>query len=105
MTFKQLNEIVKTADEQHITKELQRIGYTDCKTHPVYTHIGLVDLFNGELSETKYYKNKQTGHKLTGSIITGVKGYEQLEFVLININDEQHHFPIDMWIWAKEIER
>lgn len=102
MTFKQLNEIVETTDEQHIAEELQRLGYTDCKTHPVYTHISLVDLLKGKLKETKYYKNKQTAHKLTGGIVTGVKGYEQLEFVLVTISDEQHHFPIDMWIWAKE---
>lgn len=105
MTLKQLTEIIRTADEQHITEELQRLGYIDCKTHPTYTHISLVDLFNGELKETKFFKNKQTGHKISGGITTGVKGYEQLEFVLININDKAHKFPIDMLIWAKEIER
>ncbi len=39
-----------------------------------------------------------------GGIFTQVKGYEQLEFIVININDDKHKFPIKMLVWAKEIK-
>lgn len=103
MTLTELTTIVKTADEKAIKGELKRLGYIDCAKHKQYTHISLTVLFGGDLQETDDYPNSKGKRTYQGGIITAVKGYEQLEFVIVNINDDKHHFPIKLLIWAKEI--
>lgn len=105
MTLPQLTTIIRTADEKAIKSELKRLGHIDCAKHKQYKHISLTDLFNGDLQETDDYPDNKGKRTYQGGIFTAVKGYEQLEFVIVNINDDKHHFPIKMLIWAKEIER
>lgn len=103
MTLTELTTIIKTADEKAVKSELKRLGYIDCAKHKQYKHISLTDLFDGNLQETDDYPDSK-GNIYQGGIFTAVKGYEQLEFVIVNINDKKHSFPIKLLIWAKEIE-
>lgn len=105
MTLTQLTEIIRTADQKAITKQLLELGYIDCKKHKQYKHINLVELFKGNDVETDEYPDSNGKRTYQGGIFTQVKGYEQLEFIVVNINDNKNTFPIDMLIWAKEMER
>lgn len=105
MTLTQLTEIIRTADKKAITKQLKELGYIDCKKHKEYGKISLDTLFDGKLQETEEYTNSKGKRRYQGGIITQVKGYEKLEFVLVNINDDKNTFPVDMLIWAGEIEK
>lgn len=104
MTLTELTTIIRTADQKAITKQLRELGYIDCKKHKQYKHISLVDLFEGNDVETDEYLDSKGKRTYQGGIFTQVKGYEQLEFIVVNINDNKNTFPIDMLIWAKEIE-
>lgn len=103
MQIKQLDEIIKIADENAIKSELKRLGYIDCAKHKQYKHISLTDLFNGDLQETDDYADRKGKRTYQGGIFTAVKGYDQLEFVIVNLNDDKHHLPIKLLILAKEI--
>ncbi len=103
MTLAQLNEIVVSADKKAITKQLKELGCFDCKKHREYSKINLETLFDGELRETEEFPDGKNKRLYQGGIITQVNGYEQLEFVLININDNKNAFPIDILIWAKAV--
>lgn len=104
MKLKQLIEIIKTANENAIKSELNRLGYINCARHKQYKRISLTDLFNGDLQETDDYADNKGNRTYQGGIFTQVKGYEQLEFIIVNINDDKHPFPIKMLVWAKEIK-
>lgn len=104
MTKEELTEIVKLADKKKIEAELNRRGYVDCERHKEYKHIGLDVLLNGDLIETDEFPDAKNKRRYQGGIVTNVIGYEQLEFIIININDDKHKFPIEMLIWAKELK-
>ena len=103
MTKEELTEIVKLADEKKIETEFNRRGYVDCEKHREYKHIGLDVLFNGDLTETDEFPDAKNKRRYHGGIVTNVSGFEQLEFIIININDDKHKFPIEMLIRAKEL--
>lgn len=105
MTLEQLTPIISQADKKTITSELKRLGYIDCAKHKKYKHISLTDLFDGDLQETDDCPDSKGKLTYQGGIFTAVKDYEQLEFVIVNINDNKHHFPVKILIWAKEIEQ
>lgn len=104
MTLEQLTEIIKLTEKVCIISRLTKLGYIDCKKHKEYCKISLTTLFDGDLQETEEYANSKGKRRYQGGIITQVKGYEQIEFIIVNINDDKNTFPIDMLIWAKEIE-
>ena len=104
MTLIELTDIIRMADEKAVNSELKRLGYIDCAKHKQYKHISLRDLFDGNLQETSDYPDSKGKRTYQGGIFTAVNGYEQIEFVIVNINDKKHPFPIKMLIWAKEIE-
>lgn len=103
MTLPELTNIIRTADEKAITSKLKRLGYINCAKHKQYKHISLTILFGGDLQETDDYLDSKGKRTYQGGIITAVKDYEQLEFVMVNINDNKHPFPIKLLILAKEI--
>lgn len=102
MDISQLTEIVAAANKRQIRNRLKTLGYTDCKKHKVYKHINLEVLFKGDLQETETFPDGKGKRTYQGGIFTNVKGFEQLEFIIININDDKNVFPVDMLIWAKE---
>ena len=105
MTPEQLTEIIRTADKKEITKKLLTLGYFDCKKHKELRKLPIETLFKGKLEETATFPDKKGKRTYQGGIFTEVKGFEQLEFIIVNINDHKNTFPIDMLIWAKEIKR
>lgn len=102
MTLQQLTEIIRTADKKTITKQLKELGYIDCKKDKKLRYLSIETLFKGNLEETDAFPDSKNKRTYQGGIFTQVKGYEQLEFVIVNINDDKNTFPIDMLIWAKE---
>lgn len=102
MTLTELNKIIRTANEKAIKSKLKGLGYIDCTKQKEYKYISIVDLFKGNSQETEEYPSCKSKRTYQGGIFTQVKGYEQLEFIVININDDKHKFPIKMLIWAKE---
>ncbi len=104
MTLTQLTEIIRTGNKKAITRQLKELGYIDCKKHKEFSRISLNTLFDGDLQETEEYADSKGKRRYQGGIITQVKGYEHLEFVLVSINNDKNTFPIDMLIWTKEIE-
>lgn len=104
MTLTELTSIISTADQKTITSRLKELGYIDCKKHEQYKHIKLTDIFLGNDIETNEYPNPKGTRRYQGGIFTQVKGYEQMEFILINMNDNKNVFPIDMLIWAKVLD-
>lgn len=105
MTLAQLTVIIRTADKKAITKQLKELGYIDCKKHKEYSKISLTTLFDGDLQETEEYADSKGKRRYQGGIVRNVPSYEQLEFILVNINDDKNTFPVDMLIWTKEIEK
>lgn len=105
MTITELTTIIKKSNEKAIISELKGLGYVNCEKHKKYKYISIVDLFKGNSQETEEYSANKGKRTYQGGIFTQVKGYEQLEFIVININDDKHKFPIKMHIWAKEITR
>ena len=104
MTITELTDIIKIAEKKQITKQLIEHGYFDCKKHKKLHNLSLETLFKGNLEETETFPNDNDKRTYQGGIFTQVKGYEQIEFIIVNINDHKNTFPIDMLIWAKEIE-
>lgn len=103
MTLPQLTEIIRTADKKAITKQLKELGYIDCKKDKQLRYLSIETLFKGNLEETDTFPDSKNKRTYQGGIFTQVKGYEQLEFIIVNINDHKNTFPINMLIWAKEI--
>lgn len=104
MNIENLTEIIRLANTRKINKQLEELGYINCAKHKQYKYISLVDIFKGDSQETEVFSDCKGKLTYEGGIITNVQGYEQLEFILININDDKHPFPIKMFVWAKEIE-
>ena len=102
MTIQQLTEIIRIADKKAITKQLKELGYVDCKKDKELRHLSLVNLFEGELEETDTFSDDKNKFTYEGAILTQVKGYEQLEFVIVNINNSKKVFPVDLLIWTQK---
>ena len=105
MTIRQLTEIIRIADKQAITKQLKELGYIDCKKDKELSHLSLVSLFKGELEETDTFSGDKNKFTYEGAIISQVKGYEQLEFVIVNINKSKKVFPVDLLIWTQKNDK
>lgn len=103
MTLPELTTIIRTADKKQITNQLKALGYFDCKKDKQLRNLSLETLFRGELEETDTFPDSKNKRTYQGGIFTQIKGYEQHEFIIVNINDRKNTFPIDMLIWAKEI--
>lgn len=105
MTLEQLTEIIRTADKKTIIRQLRELGYFDCKKHKELRKLPIETLFKGKFEETDTFSDRKGKRTYQGAIFTQVKGYEQFEFLVVNINDHKNVFPIDMLIWAKEIKQ
>ena len=105
MTLEQLTTIIQITDKKQITKQLKELKYIDCKKDKKLQKLSIETLFKGELKETETFHDSNSKRTYQGGIFTQVKDYEQIEFVVVNINDKKDTFPIDMLILAKEIEK
>lgn len=105
MILELLSPIIKTANKKQIKKHLKAFGYIDCKKDRNLRNLSIETLFKGELKETQTFPDNKGKRTYQGGIFTNVKSYERLEFIIININNNENIFPIDMLIWAKEVKK
>ena len=104
MTLEQLTEIVRTADQKAITNQLLALGYFDCEKHKELRKLPIETLFKGKLEETETFPDRKNKRTYQGAIFTQVNGYEQFKFLVVNVGDNKNVFPIDLHIYAKEVQ-
>ena len=114
MTLQQLTEIIRTADKKAITKQLKELGYTYCNNNRKLRNVGIVDLVLAIKEATDDFPDTDRKHLYNGRICGTVKGYENYEFVFVNLYDikpssdpfdnEETAIQTEMLIWAKEIK-
>lgn len=91
MTIKKLTEIINCANNSEIRKQLQQLGYIDCRTDKgKLGSVNISFLFSGDM------KNTPTIGTHKGTIITAVNGYDNCEFIVIVDNNK------NILIYAKE---
>lgn len=115
MTLSELTNIIKVADHKVIMNELKRLGYTYCNEHRKLGKIGIVPLIQAATRETENFTDSERKHLYNGRICGTVKGYENYEFVYVNIfnikqssdpfDEEETAIPTEMLIFAKEIRQ
>lgn len=115
MTLPELTTIIRKADEKAIKSELKRLGYIYCNEHKKLGKVGIVPLVQEVKAETEDFIDTQHKHLYNGRICGTVKGYENYEFVYVNVFDikpstdpfdnEETAIQTEMLIFAKEIER
>lgn len=115
MTQRQFIEIIETANQETIKKRLKESGYVFCNQDSKLGKVGIVELVQAVEFETEDFIDK--GHKrlFNGRICGIVKGYENYEFLYVNVYDikpsadpfdkEETAIQIAMLIWAKEIAK
>lgn len=112
MTLTELTTIIRTADKKKITAELKQLGYILCNKSRKLGKVGLVELVQAITQETQDVADSANKRLYNGRICGTVKGYENYEFVIVNIyninpsidpfDDEETAIQTDMLIWAKE---
>ena len=112
MDISQLTEIVATANKEQIKTQLKALGYTCCNNDRKLGKVGIVELVNAVKFETEDFTDADRKHLYNGRICETVKGYENYEFVYINVfeiklstdpfDDEETAIQTEMLIWAKE---
>ena len=112
MDLSQLTEIVATANKEQIENRLKALGYTCCNNDRNLGKVGIVELVNAVNFETEDFTDADRKHLYNGRICGTVKGYENYEFVYINVfkikpstdpfDDEETAIQTEMLIWAKE---
>lgn len=80
MGLEQLTEIIRTADQKAITKQLKELGYTFCNKDKELRKLSIETLFKGKFEETDTFPDRKGKRTYQGAIFTQVKGYEQFEF-------------------------
>lgn len=108
MELERLTEIIKTTKAGVIKKSLKKLGYIDCAKDKEMRHINLCDIMGGEAVTTEVFPTANGKREFYGDICTKVKGYEDLEFVIVNINkiykDKDLSFPYKMFAFAKKVQ-
>lgn len=115
MTLEQLTTIIKTSNQKDITAELKQLGYTYCNKDKRLGKVSIVELVNAIKHETEDFTDSEHKHLYNGRICYGVKGFENYEFILVNVfdikpstdpfDDEETAIQTEMSIFAKGIER
>lgn len=113
MTKVELTEIVKLADKTAIDSELEKRGYIYCNEHKKLGKVSIVPLMQRVIDETEDYADSERKHLYNGRICGKVKGYENYEFIYVNVfdikpsadpfDDEETAMQTSMLIWAKEL--
>lgn len=87
MTKEELAAIVKLANRSAIESELEKLGYIHCNKHEKLGKVGVVELVQSVTAETADFTDNEHKHLYNGRICGTVKGYEDYEFVYINVYD------------------
>ena len=112
MKIEQLDEIIKTANKHDISNRLKELGYVFCNNDRKLGKLSIIELIRAIKYETEDFDDKQHKHLYNGRICETVKGYENYEFVIVNVYDiKMSTNPFDctetaiqteMLIWAKK---
>lgn len=115
MTLQQLTEIIRTANKKALIKQLKELDYTLCNDDRKLGNVGIVELVQAIKGKTEDFADTERKHLYNGRICGTVKGYENYEFIIVNVYDikpstdpfdnEETAIQTEMLIWAKEIER
>ena len=115
MTIHQLTEIIKIAEKKAIIRQFKELGYTFCNKDRKLGKIDIVELIQAIKCESEDFSDDECRHLFNGRICKAINGYENYEFVLVNVydikpstdpfNNEETAIQTEMLIWAKEIER
>lgn len=113
MNIEELAEIVKLADVKAFEAKLKPLGYTYCNTNKKLGKVSVVELVQSVIAETANFTDNDHKHLYNGRICGTVNGYENYEFVYINVydikpsqdpfDDEETAIQTSMLIWAKEL--
>ena len=113
MTKEELTGIVKLADKTAIDTELEKCGYIYCNGHKKLGKVGIVSLVQSVIGETEDYTDDERKHLYSGCICGSVTGYENYEFIFVEIYDikistdpfenEEIARQTRMDVWAKEL--
>ena len=113
MTKEELTGIVKLADKTAIDTELEKCGYIYCNGHKKLGKVGIVSLVQSVIGETEDYTDDERKHLYGGCICLSVTGYENYEFIFVEIYDikistdpfenEEIARQTRMDVWAKEL--
>lgn len=113
MTKEELTEIVKLADKTAIDSELEKCGYIYCNGHKKLGKVGIVSLVQSVIGETEDYTDDERKHLYSGCICGNVTGYENYEFIFVEVYDikistdafdnEEIARQTRMDVWAKEL--
>lgn len=113
MTIEELNKIIGLADESAISTRLRENGYLFCNEDEKLGKVGIMELVHAITAETEEICDEKRKHLFKGYICKSVKGYENYEFVFVNVydikpsadpfDDEEFAMQTDMLIWAKEL--
>ena len=85
MDISQFTEIVAAANTEQIETRLKELGYTCCNNDRKLGKVGIVELVNAVNFETEDFTDADRKHLYNGRICRTVKGYENYEFVYINV--------------------
>lgn len=108
MTLTELTNIIRTANKKTIIASIKQLGYIDCTKDKKLRRANLCDIMKGKTISTATFPTKNGKYEYYGDICTTAKGFENLEFVIININkvykDKNLSFPYKIFTFAKEIK-
>lgn len=84
MNIEQLNEIVKQTNLKTIKKELRAAGFCNCKLSLRLRRASLYDIAMAPYEKTADFSDGN-GNEYNGNLIHNVKGFEQYEFVIVQL--------------------
>ncbi len=111
MNIIDLTQIIKNnrhSEEKMLKKALKCQGYIDCAKDKEMRRINLCDIAKGCTAHTEVFPIKNGKFEIFVDICTNVKGYEDHEFIIININkvykDKDLSFPYKIFTYAKAVK-
>lgn len=87
MTLERMNELVALTDEEKIIAAIEADGYHDCEGDLWYDTFPLMDIWEGDLSETDWIRHKKQPYLYNIGTYTNVKGAPNVEFLAFNVNE------------------
>ena len=84
MTIEQLNKIIANANLKTIERDLAEAGFMDCKKDEALKKISVYNIVTAQRDRAKSGFDRK-GYEYAADIYHGVKGYEQYQFVVVEL--------------------
>ena len=84
MKIEQFNELVEQASLRKIEKSLKANGFINCKLNRRLRHASLYDIAMAPYEKTPHFPDGR-GNEYNGNLIHDVKGFEQYEFIMVQL--------------------